>query len=269
GRGSSKRTIKLNVEASGGDTSSSMGPFFKLVDAYGSRSPNSLAHKIHDIEKQLVEGKLVLCDDDGKPIKPCSHTQDEADLSVGGADKPIFVVEEQMEMTLLKKAAPTTFASLVYRLEFARALIDIIVDRPIKDDMVIAIPFVEGSGSYLHTIKVEYEEETTKMRHVRNATTRNDVFQVVQNRKSKDKQHIRSMGFKPKTTFENVGTSRTGNVNNNVQDESKAVLYEDDDYDIYDNYDIQGLSKSNWCFVTRWVFVFEVLEDARLYLASL
>ncbi|GJW30115.1 hypothetical protein Tco_0046990 [Tanacetum coccineum] len=117
------------------------------------------------------------------------------------------------------------------------------------DYTVIAIPFVEGSGSYLHTIKVEYEEETTKMRHVRNATTRNDVFQVVQNRKSKDKQHIRSMGFKPKTTFENVGTSRTGNVNNNVQDESKAVLYEEDDYDIYDNYDIKGLSKSNWCFV--------------------
>ncbi|GJV05273.1 hypothetical protein Tco_1338842 [Tanacetum coccineum] len=146
---------------------------------------------------------------------------------------------------------------------------DFVHSLKMLDYTVIAIPFVEGSGSYLHTIKVEYEEETTKMRHVRNATTRNDVFQVVQNRKSKDKQHIRSMGFKPKTTFENVGTSRTGNVNNNVQDESKAVLYEDDDYDIYDNYDIQGLSKSNWCFVTRWVFVFEVLEDARLYLASL
>nr|GEX80876.1 hypothetical protein [Tanacetum cinerariifolium] len=94
----------------------------------------------------------------------------------------------------------------------------------------------------------------------------------------------------------NVGTSRTGNVNNNVQDESNVVeesesdvediydetahfmasecandasLYEDDDYDIYDNNDIQGLSKSNWCFVTRWIFVFEVLIDDKLYLASL
>ncbi|GJQ89110.1 hypothetical protein Tco_0000249 [Tanacetum coccineum] len=30
-----------------------------------------------------------------------------------------------------------------------------------------------------------------------------------------------------------------------------ASLYEDDNYDIYDNYDIQG------CFVTRCIFVFE------------
>ena len=41
---------------------------------------------------------------------------------------------------------------------------DIRVDRPLKDTMVIAIPYVEGSGSYLHTIKVEYEVETDKMR---------------------------------------------------------------------------------------------------------
>nr|GFC15163.1 hypothetical protein [Tanacetum cinerariifolium] len=36
-----------------------------------------------------------------------------------------------------------------------------------------------------------------------------------------------------------------------------ASLHEDDDYDIYDNNDIQGLSNSNSCFVTRWIFVFE------------
>nr|GFD53485.1 hypothetical protein [Tanacetum cinerariifolium] len=82
-------------------------PFPKLVDAYGSRSLNSLAHKIHEIEKQLAERKLVLCDNDGKPIKPCSQTQDAADVSVGGADKPILVEEEQMETMLLKEAAPT------------------------------------------------------------------------------------------------------------------------------------------------------------------
>ncbi|GJV05278.1 hypothetical protein Tco_1338847 [Tanacetum coccineum] len=121
------------------------------------------------------------------------------------------------------------------------------------DYTVIAIPFVEGSGSYLHTIKVEYEEETTKMRHVRNATTRNDVFQVVQNCKSKDKQHIRAMGFKPRLHL------RMWSDVEDIYDETAhfmasgcandASLYEEDDYDIYDNYDIKGLSKSNWCFV--------------------
>nr|GEW31023.1 hypothetical protein [Tanacetum cinerariifolium] len=42
-------------------------------------------------------------------------------------------------------------------LDFAHALIDIKDDHPLKDDMVIDIPFGEVSRYYLHTIKVEYE----------------------------------------------------------------------------------------------------------------
>nr|GEW79095.1 hypothetical protein [Tanacetum cinerariifolium] len=43
------------------------------------------------------------------------------------------------------------------RLDFVHALIDIKVNRPLKDTMVTAIPNVKGSSSYLHTIKVEYK----------------------------------------------------------------------------------------------------------------
>ncbi|GJV83772.1 hypothetical protein Tco_1523670 [Tanacetum coccineum] len=110
------------------------------------------------------------------------------------------------------------------RLDFAHALIDIKDNRPIKDTRVIVIPYVEGSGSYLHTIKVEYEWKPPRCRscsvfghddsqyrnhvvsdsgaklgadlrkknapsHMRNVAAQNDGFQVVQNRKPKGKQH--------------------------------------------------------------------------------
>ncbi|GJR71089.1 retrovirus-related pol polyprotein from transposon TNT 1-94 [Tanacetum coccineum] len=50
--------------------------FPSLSSTYGS--PNSLAQKIHEIEKQMAQGKLVLCYDDGKSLKPYSHTQEDA-----------------------------------------------------------------------------------------------------------------------------------------------------------------------------------------------
>lgn len=36
----------------------------------GSLSPTSLATKIRDIEKQMLDGKLVFVDEDGKPLQP-------------------------------------------------------------------------------------------------------------------------------------------------------------------------------------------------------
>lgn len=43
------------------------------------------------------------------------------------------------------------------RLDFARALIDVRADRVPKDTMVVSVPFVEGVGYSLHTVRVEYE----------------------------------------------------------------------------------------------------------------
>ncbi|GJZ77851.1 hypothetical protein Tco_0642523 [Tanacetum coccineum] len=45
------------------------------------------------------------------------------------------------------------------RMDYARALIDIRVDRELKEDMVIAIPNVEDDGEFLHTVRMEYEWE--------------------------------------------------------------------------------------------------------------
>ncbi|GJZ46106.1 zinc knuckle CX2CX4HX4C containing protein, partial [Tanacetum coccineum] len=44
--------------------------FPSLSDAYGSPNYALLASKSHDIEKKMLEGKLVLLGDDGLPLKP-------------------------------------------------------------------------------------------------------------------------------------------------------------------------------------------------------
>ncbi|GKC36835.1 probable indole-3-pyruvate monooxygenase YUCCA10 [Tanacetum coccineum] len=45
------------------------------------------------------------------------------------------------------------------RMDYARALIYVRVDRELKEDMVIAIPNVEDDGEVLHTVRVEYKWE--------------------------------------------------------------------------------------------------------------
>ncbi|GKD30966.1 probable indole-3-pyruvate monooxygenase YUCCA10 [Tanacetum coccineum] len=45
------------------------------------------------------------------------------------------------------------------RTDYARALIDIKVDRELKEDMVIAISIVDDDEEVLHTVRVEYQWE--------------------------------------------------------------------------------------------------------------
>nr|GEX91645.1 hypothetical protein [Tanacetum cinerariifolium] len=251
--GGSKRTVKLNVEASGGETSSRMGLFPK---------------------------KYSFCDNDGKPIKPCSHTQDEANVSVGRADKPILVEEEQMETMLLKEAAPTTFVSLVCLVK--QALKMEILLEPTSNKLLVGFEvflawLLVVAGSFPKLVDAYGSRSLNSLAH--------KIHEI--EKQLAEGKLVLCDNDESDNLFKNVGTSRTGNVNNNVQDESKVVeesesdaedIYDrtlrigfaiqkgDDDYDIYDNYDIQGLSKSNWCFVTRWIFVFEVLIDDKLYL---
>lgn len=55
---------------SGGTGSNCNKKELHTVATGGSTSPTSLATKICDIEKQMLDGKLVFVDDDGKPLKP-------------------------------------------------------------------------------------------------------------------------------------------------------------------------------------------------------
>ncbi|GJV89083.1 hypothetical protein Tco_1533021 [Tanacetum coccineum] len=153
------------------------------------------------------------------------------------------------------------------RLDYARALIDVKAHRPFKDNMVIVIPYVEGSGFYLHTIKMVYEwkpprcgscamfghdvskcpkhvvsEAGAKLgtdyqrqndpSHIRDIAAVYDGFQVVQNLKLKGKQHGRNSLEALKENdnlFEYVGTSGVGNVGNTIQDANKVVEKTDSD----------------------------------------
>ena len=41
------------------------------TSAFGSPSTTSLAARINELESQMLDEKLVLLGDDGKPLKPC------------------------------------------------------------------------------------------------------------------------------------------------------------------------------------------------------
>lgn len=122
--------------------------------------------------------------------------------------------------------------------------------------MVIAIPYVEGSGSYLHTIKVEYEWKSPTCgsylvfghddnlcpkrvvsdfgaslganlgrqsgpSHMKNVADENDGFQVVQTCNTKGKQHVKSSGFKPKT-FEYHHVSKPSGIGTSKKNGSEG-----------------------------------------------
>ncbi|GJW52012.1 hypothetical protein Tco_0093363 [Tanacetum coccineum] len=57
-----------------------------VTEAYGSTSPTSLVAKIHDIESHILEDKLVLFDDDERPINPCSQTNAVSKVVVGNVN---------------------------------------------------------------------------------------------------------------------------------------------------------------------------------------
>ncbi|GJX61027.1 hypothetical protein Tco_0293927, partial [Tanacetum coccineum] len=59
-----------------------LGSFLSLSKEFGGQTPTSLAANIHDFESQMLEEKLVLVGDDGKPLKP-SHDASNID-DIGG-----------------------------------------------------------------------------------------------------------------------------------------------------------------------------------------
>lgn len=49
-------------------------------------------------------------------------------------------------------------------MDYAQALVDIRVDRALKDTMIISVPNLIGNGVTMHTIKVEYEWKSPRCR---------------------------------------------------------------------------------------------------------
>nr|GFB58194.1 hypothetical protein [Tanacetum cinerariifolium] len=52
-----------------------LGPFLSLSDTFGSLHHSSLAANISDIERQMLDDKLMLLGDDGKPLNSCKSHQ--------------------------------------------------------------------------------------------------------------------------------------------------------------------------------------------------
>nr|GEU57543.1 putative ribonuclease H-like domain-containing protein [Tanacetum cinerariifolium] len=209
----------------------------------GSPNPASLAAKIRDFESQMLDGKLVLVRDDGKPlnlsrltlVEPSSH--EEAIVSryepfSDTAQVPYIVQEalnvvnnlctvhvEDKQKLAYKVVKMQKSRSLCYR--YWRRLLDSLgrlnFACHLKETMLIDIPYVEGSSSYLHTIKVEYEWKPSRcggcslffhndsqcpktikenlmkqsgLTPMKNVAAKNDGFQVVKNRRHNTRTSI-------------------------------------------------------------------------------
>ncbi|GJU11755.1 hypothetical protein Tco_1134151 [Tanacetum coccineum] len=81
-------------------------------------------------------------------------------------DIPIVAfTEEELSELATRLGKPIMFDSYTSsmsmqawgRLNYACAIIDIRIDRELKECMVIAILIFEGNGDVLHTVRVEYE----------------------------------------------------------------------------------------------------------------
>ncbi|GKB38355.1 hypothetical protein Tco_0883297 [Tanacetum coccineum] len=133
------------------------------------------------------------------------------------------------------------------RLDYARALIDIKAHRPFRDNMAIVIPYVEGSGSYLHTIKVGYKWNPPRCGSC--AVFGHDVSQC-------PKHVVYEAGAKLGTGYwrqndpshaANKAVEKSDSDVEDIYDEiahfmasggaNDANLYEDEDHDIYDIYE--------------------------------
>ncbi|GJR42210.1 hypothetical protein Tco_1310313 [Tanacetum coccineum] len=176
------------------------------------------------------------------------------------------------------------------RLDFARALIDIKSDRPLKDTMVIPIPFVKGSGSYVYTIKVEYEwkllrcgtysvfshddiycpkniwvnlgadTDTMQQRNptsMKNVATKSDCFQVVKNRR----HNIKSTSFKPKSTFEYLSVPGTYKKQDTVKNNGASTLSSSNKGSgNSDNINLVSL-RNSFAALNKQYKVFEIVEN--------
>ncbi|GJV29040.1 reverse transcriptase domain-containing protein [Tanacetum coccineum] len=86
------------------------------------------------------------------------------------------------------------------RMDYTRALIDIRVDRELKEDMVISILNVKDDGEVLYTVRVEYEWELPRCGMCM-VFAHDDILCPKQHVEKPKKQHTNHNGFATSSFF--------------------------------------------------------------------
>ncbi|GJR76899.1 ribonuclease H-like domain-containing protein [Tanacetum coccineum] len=173
-----RSTNGTGVTSTANGSVAGLGPFPSFLDAFGSPNLSSLATKMRGIKIRMLEGKLVLLRDDGKPSKFSRQTQVEPlpqeevvglDLGTSHVEVPNSCVGEdevvagssrevnkdsfmspqeyvndtinvEKEVLLPIKLAPVSFASLVTNEA---------CNRKVNLDLLIQFSLVEGMNGVL------------------------------------------------------------------------------------------------------------------------
>nr|GEW42483.1 hypothetical protein [Tanacetum cinerariifolium] len=148
--------------------------------------------KKNNLEKLIIDGKIKLVDDEGKPLKKFDYPSDhdsEDDVAPVDNEMTSFLALERVGYginSLLKQwretyenanydydpydedmyqgqEIPENIQSICDNLDikpsYARAMIDVWANVKLKVTLVVAIQKLEGDGYILNTIRIEYEWE--------------------------------------------------------------------------------------------------------------
>ncbi|GJX61804.1 retrotransposon protein, putative, ty1-copia subclass [Tanacetum coccineum] len=137
---------------------------------------HNLVEKDDNFERQIIDGKFTLVDDDRKPLSKVVSKEnvdsdsEVKDVLVGTTEDDDYDpydadLSESQDMSENIQAICDDLVSHSMclqswgRINYPRALIDIRVDRELNEDMVVAIPIVKDDGEVLHMVRVKYEWE--------------------------------------------------------------------------------------------------------------
>ncbi|GJZ05258.1 hypothetical protein Tco_0538533 [Tanacetum coccineum] len=179
-----------------------LGPFASVNDTFGS--PNSMAAKISDLLKLLIDGKLVLFGEDSMPSKPTrvepsrirvdSIRQD----SGTGYNDALNSCERWADVMCdaTTEAGNCAINAEIEQGEMGHKL-NLLLSHLRAWPMLELCPkrVVSESDATLDTDLRKRNGPS----HTKNDASQNDGFQVVKNHNAKGKQHAKPTGFKPKT----------------------------------------------------------------------
>nr|GEV44096.1 reverse transcriptase domain-containing protein [Tanacetum cinerariifolium] len=172
---------------------------YRLVRGFWSLISYWLGANIHDIKSKMLQGNLVLVEEDGKPLKPSNETSNTASSRVL-MWYPIASVEE------------VSWGHSSY----VRAMIEIDAYKEMIDTLVMVIPKLNETGYTCEAVYIKYEWQPlgvalvlfleTGLLHVRrlhkkSVNTRYEGFQTMRKRGPNRQQHVKTMSFKTKTNL--------------------------------------------------------------------